>query len=168
MRLSKLSLPGLTAAAALVLAPLVGQAAGSDTGTLSVTATVDHACTIGDATLAFGAYNPVAVTELTNTTTIAVQCTNRTSYNITLNGGGSGVTSGNVRTMRLTPAGTTPGLTYELFSDSGLAAPLGVGVQLAGTGTGAVQNVPIYGRIAANQYVAIGSYSDSVIATINF
>lgn len=167
MRLSKLSLPGLTAAAALVLAPLASQA-GTDTGTLSVTASVADACTIGDALLAFGAYNPVAAGALTQTTTFAVQCTNLTAYNITLNGGGSGVTTGNVRTMRLTPAGTTAGLTYELFSDSGLTAPLGVGVQLPGTGNGAVQSVSIYGRIPANQFVAIGSYSDSVIATINF
>jgi spore coat protein U-like protein len=167
MHLPKLSLPGLTAAAALVLAPLASQA-GTDDGVLSVTASVDHACTIGDALLAFGPYNPVAAGALTNTTTFAVQCTNLTPYNITLNGGGSGVASGNVRTMRLTPAGATAGLTYELFSDAGFTVPLGVGVQLPGTGSGVVQNVSIYGRIPANQFVAIGNYSDSVTATINF
>lgn len=166
MRLAKLSLPGLTAAAALVLAPLASQA-GTDTGTLSVTASVDAACTIGDALLAFGAYDPLATTALTNTTTFDVQCTNLTPYNITLDGGGSGATSGNARTLQLTPAGAT-GLTYELFSDSGFAVPLGVGVQLPGIGDGTVQSVSIYGSIPAGQFVAVGNYSDSVIATINF
>jgi spore coat protein U-like protein len=166
MRLSQLTLPAFTAAAALVLAPLTSQA-GTDTGNLSVSARVDAACTIGDATLPFGIYDPASTTAATNSATFSVQCTNLTTYDITLGGGSGGLTSGNVRTMKINAADTT-GLNYELFSDVGLTTALGIGTKLAGTGDGNANDVTIYGRIPVGQFVTVGTYNDTVLATINF
>jgi len=39
---------------------------------------------------------------------------------------------------------------------------------VAGTGTGAAQNLTVYGRIPASQFPGAGSYSDTVVVTLTY
>jgi spore coat protein U-like protein len=39
---------------------------------------------------------------------------------------------------------------------------------VAGTGNGAAQAITVYGQAAAGQYVAPGSYADTITATITY
>lgn len=167
MRLSKSVVAGLTAATALVLAPLASRAA-TDTGNLTVTATVNGSCTIGDATLAFGVYDPAAAAK-TGTTSFSVQCTKTTVGTLSFDKGLAATAAGNTRLMKVNPADLdTTALSYELFADSGFTQPLGTTNSIVVNGTGVVQTVDIFGRIPAAQFVAPGDYTDTVVATISF
>ncbi len=157
----------LAAIAAFALAASPALAATA-TGTLTVTASVKQQCTISNAALAFGAYDPVtanAATALTANTNFSVACTK----------GSSGVTiglSGTAGTRKMTSA-VGGNLTYELYSDLAMANvwdSLGANaVALAAPGSKAAVNVPVYGKVAAGQDPGVAAdFSDSVIATINF
>jgi spore coat protein U-like protein len=69
---------------------------------------------------------------------------------------------------------TGPGsakLGYKLFRDSGHTLNWGntVGTDtVTGTGKGSIQAVAIYGQLPAGQYVAPGSYADTITATITY
>jgi spore coat protein U-like protein len=63
-------------------------------------------------------------------------------------------------------------LTYELYQDSNRTTVWGnSGAGLlspAAAPSKAARNFTVYGRVTANQDVAAGSYSDTVLATVNF
>jgi spore coat protein U-like protein len=63
-------------------------------------------------------------------------------------------------------------LTYELYSDSVRStvwgSGAGSGLSLTPAPSRAPRTFDVYGRIPSGQDVAVGSYSDSVVATINF
>jgi len=142
----------------------VTSSAGTQTGTFSVTATVSPYCTISATSLAFGTYTGV----LKNVnSTVNVTCTNTTPYNVGLNAGTS--TGATVKTRKMTQSSNT--LSYSLFSNSGLTTGWGntVGTDtLAGTGSGSLQALTVYGQIPAGQYVVPGSYADTITATITY
>jgi spore coat protein U-like protein len=63
---------------------------------------------------------------------------------------------------------------YQLYKASGRTAAdvwgttIGAGGNvLAGTGTGANQNVPVYGRVPSANFAA-GTYTDTVVATVTY
>jgi spore coat protein U-like protein len=103
-----------------------------------------------------------------STTTISVTCTNTTSYNVGLNAGtASGATVAN-RSMT-GPAAALLG--YKLFRDSGRTTNWGntVGTDtLPGTGSGVNQTLTVYGQIPAREFPRVGSYTDTIIATITY
>jgi spore coat protein U domain-containing protein, fimbrial subunit CupE1/2/3/6 len=136
------------------------------TAKFSVAATIVNACNISATNLAFGTYTGT----LTNSaSTISVLCTNSTGYNVGLDAGkGSGAT---VAKRRMTgPGGTS--LTYELFRNLGRTLNWGntVGTDtVAGTGSGSVQAIMVYGQIPAGQNDgAPGNYTDTITATITY
>jgi spore coat protein U-like protein len=97
---------------------------------------------------------------------VVVTCTKGAGTRIDL-GLGSNAT-GSTRRM----LGGTDLLTYELYTDTGRST-------VWGSGAGAGQSIPaapnknprtftVYGRVAAGQDVGAASYSDTVVATINF
>lgn len=165
---------GLTAASALFLAASTSSHAGTATSNLSVTATVSANCTISTAPVAFGAYDPVsanATTALNGSGTITVTCTSGSTGTITL-GQGSNPAGGSTDAAparQMKDAGTDV-LAYALYQDSGRTTVWGntAGTGVADVGTGAVQNVTVYGAVAAGQNVPAGSYSDTVLATVTF
>ena len=60
---------------------------------------------------------------------------------------------------------------YRLFSNSGRTTNWGntVGTDtVAGTGSGAVQSLTVYGQIPAGQYLRPGNYADTITATITY
>jgi spore coat protein U-like protein len=65
------------------------------------------------------------------------------------------------------PAG---GLNYSLLTGSYTGANWGntTPTWVTGTGNGAAQVLTVYGVIPANQFVTAGSYTDTIIATVNY
>jgi spore coat protein U-like protein len=69
---------------------------------------------------------------------------------------------------------TGPGsalLGYSLFSDSARTVNWGqtVGTDtVTGTGNGTAQALTVYGDVPAGQYLAPGSYSDTITATVTY
>jgi spore coat protein U-like protein len=64
-------------------------------------------------------------------------------------------------------------LNYMLYTDTGRTTLWGDGTastaRLTGTGTGSAQSSTIYGRIASGQSsTPVGSYSDTILVTIDF
>lgn len=167
MRVFRPLIQPLIPLAVLALIPLQPQraAASTATGTMAVSATVATLCTVTALPLAFGTYS-AAQTDAA--TTLAVLCTNGTSYNIGMDAGtGAGATTAS-RLMTGTSGAT---LAYALYSNAGRSTNWGstVGTDtLAGTGTGLPQTVNVYGRIAAGQYPAPGIYTDTVTVTLTY
>jgi len=138
-----LSLSSLTALAATAI------------NTFGVTATVQASCSISASTLSFGSYNGTVATA---TSAVSVTCTNSTPYNVGLS---SGVASGPTSAL----------LSYSLFSDPSRSINWGQTVgsdTISGTGNGAVQALTVYGQAPAGQYLAPGSYTDTITATITY
>jgi spore coat protein U-like protein len=140
------------------------------TASLAVSATVTGNCTISTSTVSFGSYDPVsanASANLDSTGTITFACTKGSAPTIGL-GLGSNVSG---TTRRLTD-GAGNFLAYELYSDTGRSTvwtPTGGGVVTPGAALSkTARNQTVYGRITSNQDVPAGSYTDTIVATINF
>ena len=122
--------------------------------------------------MTFGAYDPITAnltTPLDSTGTVTITCTQGTSRTVGLDLGANA--SGSTRRMN---DGGTSYLTYELYKDSGYSAVWGnSGGNLLTPATNpaasnAAVNITVYGRVAAAQNVIAGSYTDTVVATVNF
>lgn len=126
------------------------------------------ACTISTTPVSFGTYNVFSSTPLDSTGSVTFNCDNRANITITLNNGGA--TTFNPRRMLK----GSEALDYNLYRDAARTS-------IWGDGTGGTQvysdprtprnqNVPltVYGRIPAGQDVSVGTYTNTVTATINF
>lgn len=144
--------------------------AGSQTTNLAVTASVGANCTISTATLAFGTYDPVAANaatgaDLTGTGTVTIACTKGAVTSVELGLGANA--SGSQR--RLTNG--TDFLNYDVFQDSAHAVVWGTGTAKKDTGT-STGTTPVnhttFGLVPKGQDPGTGSYTDTVVATVNF
>ncbi|OWY30064.1 spore coat U domain-containing protein [Herbaspirillum robiniae] len=139
--------------------------AATASGSLAITASVVASCTVVGSAIAFGAYTQTVVNQ---SGSITVLCTNGTTYNVGLDAGtGSGSTV-TTRKMSATGGGT---LNYALYRDSGRTnnwgSTIGTDTQ-AGTGTGLLQTLTVYGQIPASQTPLAGAYSDTVTVTLTY
>lgn len=133
----------------------------------TVTATVPSACNVSATMLNFGSKGSLS-TNTDATSSVSVQCTNTTPYNVGLNAGtGSGAT---VATRKMTgPASAT--LNYSLYTTAARTTVWGntVGTNtVAGTGTGAAQSLTVYGRVPVQSTPATGSYTDTIVVTVTY
>lgn len=134
----------------------------------TVQITITASCQINSASnMDFGS-NGVISGNVDAASTLTVQCTNSTPYNIGLNAGtGTGAT---VETRLMTgPASATIG--YSLYTTEARTAVWGntVGTNtVTGTGTGAAQAYTVYGRVGQQTTPAPGVYTDTVTATISY
>ena len=118
------------------------------------------------ATLNFGSPGVLGgsggTTNTDQTTTLAVQCTNTTPYNVGLSAGLA--TGATVTTRQMTgPASALLG--YALFSDVAHAVNWGqtIGTDtVTGTGNGSAQALTVYGQATAGQFVAPGARIDNM------
>lgn len=138
------------------------------TGQFQVTLTIQAECRLTSATdLAFGTTG-VIQSAINSTSTIGVQCTNSTPYNVGINAGtGSGATVAS----RIMSSGAGAGVTYQLYRDSARTQLWGNTVNtdtVSATGTGAVQSLTVYGRVPAQNTPAAGNYSDTVQVTVTY
>jgi spore coat protein U-like protein len=161
----------VTAGAATIIGAYLAapSSAATATANLGVSATVTSNCTISTAALAFGNYDPVGANlaaDLDSNGTVTVACTKGSTATIGLGLGAN--PSGSVRRM----TDGTDFLTYELYQDSNRTTVWGnAGADLLSPPAApskAPRNFTVYGRVVANQDVAAGNYSDTVLATVNF
>jgi spore coat protein U-like protein len=122
-------------------------------------------CSLSYTALAFGTYTG---TLLTGVNSARVTCPIGNPYTIGLNAGREGAHTP-IRKMT-GPAGAT--LNYQLFQNSTRTQNWGntTGVDIySGTGTGFLQTISIYSQVTAGQYVAPGTYTDTISsATASF
>jgi spore coat protein U-like protein len=126
-------------------------------------------CSISAVTgVAFGNYNVYAAAALDSAGSVSVRCLLALTVQVQLNSGMHGTFA--ARAMD-SGAGL---LTYNLYTTAARTVVWGDGSQSTSFITLVLsllnlsQNVPIYGRIGAQQNVAVGSYTDTVTITIIF
>jgi spore coat protein U-like protein len=163
MSLLRLALAG--AAVALSAATASAQTA---TGNFNVRMTVTAECRLNALNdLNFGSAG-LFTSNLDQTSTLGVQCTNGTPYSIGLSAGANG---SSVSDRRMKNAASNDTVSYQLFLDAGRTQIWGATAgtdTLAGIGTGASQTVTIHGRVPVQAAVATGNYSDTVTVTVNY
>ena len=139
--------------------------AATATANLNVTATVLASCTVSNATLAFGNYDPTGG-NVDQSATLQVACTKGTPATVGLNTGVNA--SGSTRRM----GNGTDFLAYELYKEAGRTNVWGNAgsdlISLAAAASNAAQTLTVYGRVTGLQDVSVGSYTDTVIVTVTF
>lgn len=158
-----------TLAAALTLAGLSSNAlAATATGSFNVNATVQAACQVLSPTdLSFGIYDPLAVANLTATTTFQVRCTKNAGNFIALSQGANGNAVTCLGRQMNGPVAADK-LNYRLLDG---AADWGCDVASRKTYNAAVNSpvtLTVNGEIAAGQFVAAGAYTDAITITVDF
>jgi spore coat protein U-like protein len=157
----------LSIIASALLAVAAGPTLAADTTTFNVSVTITAVCNVdaaAPANVAFGS-QPSTATNIDADGALNVQCTSTAPYTITLDNGLNGI-SASTRAMN---SGATL-VPYQLYRNAARGAgdvwgsTAGVD-DYTGTGNGAVQNIPVYGRVASANFPP-GSYSDTVTATI--
>jgi spore coat protein U-like protein len=157
------------------LACIGGPAVATTTNTtFAVSLTITAQCVINSAaTLAFGSHGVLGgISGTVNndaTSTIAVQCTNSTPFNIGLDSGAT--TGADTTTRKLLNTGSSATVNYKLFTESTHTTNWGnvAGTDtLSDTGTGASVNYTVYGRIPPQTTPAPGTYADTVTVTVTY
>jgi spore coat protein U-like protein len=159
----------VAALATLALNASAGSVSAATTSTtFQVTATVASACTVSANNLAFGTYVQTAGVNTDATTTVTVNCSLSTGYNIGLDEGtGTGATVSD----RIMSDGSSNELNYTLYSNALRTTLWGNTVgsdTVSGTGLGVAHTV--YGRVFSDQSdtAPVGSYSDTITVTVTY
>ena len=146
---------------------LSGQQASAQ---LTVSATVTTNCTITTAPVAFGNYDSVAANAtapLDGLGTVTVACTKGAVAKV-----GLGAGSNAQGTTRRMGQGAAEYLLYELYKDTGHATIWGntasTGLDIPAAPNRNPRNFSVYGRVAQAQDATVGTYTDTVVATVNF
>jgi spore coat protein U-like protein len=132
------------------------------------------ACSVSAEPLTFGSYNPQSLLPADAQGNVRVSCTFLlgvlVTYSVRLSAGSSGTYVS--RQM----SGLSTSLHYNLYTDPTRLLVWGDGTggtstvnqaSLLVVGTVAI-NHPVYGRIAAQQNVAPGNYSDTIVVTLEY
>jgi len=143
--------------------------AGSTSGSLSATATINANCTVSTSPVAFGTVDPLSGSNVDNSGAVTVTCTNGTAWTAA---GGVGSGTGATFATRVMTSGSNT-LNYSLYTNSGRSTVWGDGTAstatVGATGNGTSQTITIYGRVPAGQgSAAPGSYSDPVAVTVTY
>ncbi len=143
--------------------------AATATSTFAVSSSVAANCTISSNPLSFGPYDPVVANATTNldvNTTLSVACTKGSTSAVSLDLGTHSAAA--VRKMQNTVTATEL-LNYELYTAAARLVVWNTTNTVSYTSTGkAASTLTVYGRVPSGQDVAVGSYTDSVVATITF
>jgi spore coat protein U-like protein len=162
MRRSLIALP-------LALLPSL-HATSADSATASATfqvqINIQASCTVVSATaMDFGTVGVLSAA-VTQTSSIAIQCTASTPYDVGLS---QGLNGGSVLTRQMSGGGGQIG--YSLYRDA--ARTLNWGETLgadtvSGTGNGAAQTYTVYGRVPAQTTPSPGLYTDTITVTVTY
>lgn len=153
---------------------------GDSTAVVGVSATVVNTCTVTASAVVFGDYDPLAANKsapLNASGAVALACTRGAAPSVGLGPGANG--DGSARRMRGAGSGL---LTYELYKPSSTAPGAGclygspavwgdsAGGLLApgAVGDRKPRDYRICGQVGAGQSPSAGSYSDTVVVTVNF
>lgn len=138
-------------AAGLALVSTSAAMAGTNTGTLTVQVRVNGTCVVGASTLNFGQWDDLSAAR-NGSTTVAVTCPTGQTYSVSVPTANQTMTSG------------ANSITYRVAMDAGLTA----GTLANQTGTGAAQNVTVYGQIPIATAPAAGVYTGTVTVTVSY
>ena len=145
---------------------------------LGVSASIGSTCIVTTVNMAYGVYDPTSATDLNSTTAGQVQlsCTTGAVPKIDISAGA------NVNgTQRRLKANASDFLNYDVYQPTSTVA--GAGCPAVGSGTAWAAGTPfivtaapsttqrsynVCGRIVKQQSSAVGSYSDTLQATITF
>lgn len=147
-------------------------------GATGATAQAAVGCQVSANPVSFGTYNPITATPRDSTGRVSVSCTNSppggtvsVSYRVRLGSGSAG-------SFAPRQLGSGPNrLNYNLYSNTGRTNVWGDGTSGTVTVTGSFnvqvnrtrsRNHSVYGRIPALQDPAAGSYTDSIVVTLEF
>ncbi|QNP50064.1 Csu type fimbrial protein [Diaphorobacter aerolatus] len=158
-----------------VSSPTIGTPADCSTTTnvdatfpFEVSAEVPNFCAISTVSdMQFADVAGIGDTSRNAVANIAVQCTYTTPYKINLTPSNAS-TNGQGR-MAL-QSGGTDSVPYSLFQNAARTVAWGnqSSSNYSGTGSGLVQNVPVYGLVPANLDATPGNYRDSVQVTVTY
>lgn len=149
--------------------------AGTNSSTLASSVTLAGDCKIQAAPMAFGTVSGIASSAVAQSS-VGVTCTPGTPYTISMNGGISqGAPTNNIawRYMLSTTVinGSNWAMPYQLYQDSANSLAWGntVGTNtVAGTGTGATQNFPVYGKLPGIAGLPVASYADTITVSVAY
>jgi spore coat protein U-like protein len=152
--------------------------ASPQTTNFQVTANVAASCTVSATNIAFGAYDPAdtnATAPRDASGNVSVRCTRGTSTAVAaLNQGANAATGSTCASpLRQMNGGGSERLRYDIYKEAGRTSPWGcdaTNTQAIPTFASSVTPVTLttYGRIAAGQDAAIGSYTDTVQVSVTF
>lgn len=142
--------------------------AATDTDTFQVSITIQGECQLIAANnLDFGTQGILSA-DIDDTTTLTVQCTTGTAYDIGLDAGvGAGA---GIAVRKMTGPGSVT-IDYSLYSDAGRTQLWGDTIPtntVSGSGNGVQQNYTVYGRVPAQSTPGPGTYSDTITVTVTF
>jgi len=176
---------GLAFGLALLLYASLPQAGTYALATVSVSTSVNANCQVTTSTLNFGAYDPIGAQATNNldvgTNQISIACVQGSAPTIAFNLGLNA--SGSTRRMKNTSA--TDYLNYELYQPSANTSPPPAACNFSGAlvvwgSSGANLFTPaappskasrsfnICARVPSAQDPSVGTYNDTVTATVNF
>ncbi|MGB4865302.1 MAG: spore coat U domain-containing protein [Hyphomicrobium sp.] len=144
--------------------------AAQQTGTMAVTATINASCTLATNPLAFGSLTNVNGSPIQVQTTVDVDCTTDSPFNIGIDYGSN--PSGSTRRM----ASGANLLTYTVSIDGyGVTAFGPISSYLSpnnysspATGNNGLHSVTIWGEIPSQSTPPSGSYSDTLTVTLQY
>lgn len=134
---------------------------------LSATLRIDPMCTVSADALNFGTFADLSANR-DAATTLRLQCTLNAPYRISLNGGS---TTGTVANRRMAQAGNPASIGYQLYRDGNRSQVWGntAANWMSGTGTGASQAYPVYGRVPPQTMPSVvGTFEDTVTVTVSY
>ena len=172
------------AASALLLALLAPPRADGTTALLAVSATVSANCTISTSAVSFGRYESLQAnlaTPLNAAGSVSIACTRGSLPSITMdlgrnaNGGrrymtlGADSSGGDTLNYELyQPPSTSPGAACS-YPGTAVWGPSGAQAFMPSPPTTrALRTYNVCGTIPPGQFATMGSYADTVVATVNF
>ena len=139
-------------------------------GTFLATVTLNNTCSITANNINFGTLTSLATLQ-NMSGSLGVTCNSAAPYTIAMN---AGSTTGNTiaaRKMSLNGAGAGV-VKYQLYRDGYGTTLWGDGTAgsstYVGSGTGSLQAIPVYAQMPAQATPAVGTYKDTVTATITY
>jgi spore coat protein U-like protein len=163
MKLSNIAAAVLAGTAVFAVIPaFAGNTVG---GAIHVGLEVVDECTIDTENIDFGQIG-IVQSDINTTADITIECTKRTPYAIALNKGLVGADTDH----RQMENGTSDVINYNLYSDpawgSVWGAVVGTDTVDSVSATGADEVHTIYAKVPSHQNVPIGTYADTITATI--
>ncbi|MGY0798196.1 Csu type fimbrial protein [Lysobacter sp. A286] len=162
-------------ATALIAGGAIAPANAADNMNFDVTITIDKSCDVTSTSdVSFNSRFASAGTVSTNGG-VTIQCTVDVPYNVALNAGNNGGTDITARKMLISGGGTDT-IAYQLYQDTaqtvwgqtvGTDTVTGTGI---GFGAAATFNQPhtVYAEATIVGTEPVGSYSDTITATVKF
>lgn len=147
-----------------------GSCSGSQTGSVfpfTVSAMVAKKCTVTASPLNFGNGVGLLTTVVNATSTLGVQCSNGTPYNVGLDAGANA--GGNINARSMVLGGNS--VAYQLYQNSTRSTVWGNTIgsnTVAATGTGNTQSLTVYGQVPLQATPPAGTYSDTVNVTVTY